>query len=109
MEVLRNNGTFFNNLNKKVREEYYAENTRKQSIVNTYQNEPQFQKAQNLSRNYMRTGNAKYSDPFAFHMRPNNFSYDGRKLSLLNTLKLNAKPNFPEVITKNKLNVVGFY
>lgn len=109
MEVKTNNGTFFKELNRNVSNEFNAENIRIPSIANTYKNEPQFQKAENLSRNYKRSGNAKYADPFEFHMRPNNFDYDGRKLQMLNTLKMNASTDKPDVISKYHLNVVGYY
>ena len=109
MEILRNNGTFFNELKRNVKNEYDAKNTRRPSLANTYQNEPEFQRAFNLSRNYARTGQQKFQDPFAFHQRPNNFSYDGRKLAMLDTLKYNQKKDYPDVISKNYLKVVGFY
>lgn len=109
MEVKTNNGTFFKELNRNVKNEFNAENTRIPSIANTYINEPQFQKVQNLSRNYMRSGNAKYADPFEFHMRRNDFDYDGRKLQMLDTLKMNASTDKPDVISKYHLNVVGYY
>ena len=100
---------FFSELNRKVRHEYDAENIRAPSIANTRQNEPQFQQLENLSRNYMRTGNAKFADPFAFHSRPNGAYYDGRNLNILNTLAVNATKDHPDVITISPLKVVGFY
>jgi len=109
MEVLINNKTFFNNLKRIVQYEYDAKNIRKPSLANTYKNEPEFQKVLNLSCNYARTGQQKFKDPFAFHQRPNNFSYDGRKLAMLDTLKYNQKRDYPDVISKNYLKVVGFY
>ena len=110
MEVLNRRASFFfNELNKNSKSEYNAENTRTSSIANTRQNEPQFQKLQNLSQNYARTGQQKFADPFAFHMRPNNFDFNGRNLAILNTLKQNEKKDFPDVITQTPLKVVGFY
>lgn len=109
MEVLRNNGTFFYELNKRKVYEDISENTRTTSIANTYQNEPKFQQLENLSRNYMRTGNAKFANPFPIKSRPYDNYYDGRKLNILNTLAINANKDTPDVITKNPLKVVGFY
>lgn len=79
------------------------------SIANTYQNEPEFQKAENLSRNYVRTGQEKYADPFPNVSRPIDWNYDGRNLSILNTLEANRKKDYPDVITKHPLKVVGYY
>lgn len=109
MEVLRNNGTFFYELNKRKVYEDISENTRTTSIANTYQNEPKFQQLENLSRNYMRTGNAKFADPFPIKSRPYDNYYDGRKLNVLNTLAINATRDTPDVITTNPLKVVSFY
>lgn len=109
MEVLINNGTFFNILNRSVANEYLARNTRLPSLANTYQNEPQFQQVQNLARNYMRIGNQKFADPFAFHQRPNDFYYNGRRTAILDTLILNATRDKPDVITLNPLRVTGYY
>jgi hypothetical protein len=109
MEVIRNNGTFFNELNRNVKSEYLGVNTRMPSLANTYQNEPQFQQVQNLSYNYMRIGSQKFADPFAFHQRPNDFYYNGRITAILDTLKLTATRDKPDVITLNPLKVVGYY
>jgi hypothetical protein len=109
VEILRNNGTFFNELNRNVNNENLAKNTRTPSLVNTYQNEPKFQQAQNLSCNYARIGQQKFKDPFAFHMRPYDNYYDGRILRILDTLKINAKKDYPDVKTANPLKVAGYY
>ena len=42
-------------------------------------------------------------------MKPNDFNYDGRKLQMLDTLKMNANTDKPDVISKYHLNVVGYY
>lgn len=109
MEVLKNNGTFFYELNKRKTYEDIRENTRTTSIANTYKNEPQFQALQNISMNYARTGQAKYADPFPIKSRPYNNYYNGRNLNILNTLLINANKDTPDVITKHPLKVVGFY
>lgn len=109
VDVLRNNGTFFYELNRNTRYQKLAKETTIPSVVNTYQNEPKFQLVANLSRNYARVGQQKFHDPFAFHMRPYDNYYDGRKLQVLNTLRHNATVDFPDVITANPLKVVGFY
>ena len=110
MEVLARRAPFiFNELNRIAKKEYEAENIRKPSIVNTYQNEQQFQITQNLSRNYARVGMQKFADPFAFHQRPLDFYYNGRMTAILDTLKINANRDKPDVITINPLKVVGFY
>lgn len=109
MEVITNNGTYFNELNRSAKTEIIAENTRMPSIANTYKNEPQFQNVFNLSANYARTGQQKFADPFAFHARPVDKASNGRNLNILNTLAINAQRDSADVITANPLRVVGFY
>ncbi len=109
MEITTNNGTFFNELNRIKNYEMKAENTRSDSIANTYQNIPQFQIVENLSRNYARKGQQKFEDPFAFHQKPLPTKENGRNLDILNTLKFNQNKDHPELITINKLKVAGFY
>ena len=109
MEVLKNNGTFFYELNRITKYEQIAENTRMPSVANTTQNEPQFQNLFNLSCNYARTGQQKFADPFAFKTRLNNGYYDGRNLNVLKTLAINANRDTPDVFTTTPLKVVGFY
>jgi len=109
MEVTTNNGTFFDILRRSAKSEYLGESIRTPSLANTTKNEPEFQRVENLSRNYMRTGNQIYADPFAFHMRPVNFTYDGRRVAVLDTLAVNATRDKPDVITANPLKVVGYY
>ena len=109
MEVLNNNGTFFNDLKRIAKKEMVSENIRTPSIANTYMNEPQFQNAENKSRNYARTGQAKYADPFPIKSRPYDNSYDGRNLRILNTLAFNKNVDKPDVISINHLKVVGYY
>jgi hypothetical protein len=102
-------GYLFYQQTRKATDDITANETRKPSISNTYQNQSLFQNVENLSRNYARTGQQKFADPFEFHMKPNNFSYDGRNLGMLNTLKANATQDKADVITANPLKVVGFY
>lgn len=110
MEVLNRRAPFFyNEMQRNADIQNKTKNTRISSIVNTYQNQPKFQIAENLSRNYARIGQQKYDDPFKFHMRPYYNEYDGRNLSILNTLKVNAEKDKPDIITKYPLKVVGYY
>lgn len=109
MEVVKNNGTFFYQLNRNKVYENISENTRKPSIANTYKNESEVDKVYILANTYARIGQQKFADPFAFKSRPYYNEYDGRNLHILNTLKRNANLDFPDVITKNRLKVVGFY
>jgi len=109
MNILTNNGTFFNELARITRKENQDENIKQPSIANTYQNEPKFQTTENLSRNYARVGQQKYADPFAYNQRMLEWDYNGRNLHVLNTLKANATRDYPEVITPTPLKVVGFY
>lgn len=109
MEVLNNNGTFFNDLNRNVKSEMVSVNTRTPSVANTYINEPEFQNVENRSRNYARTGQPKYADTFPIKSRPYDNSYDGRNLHILKTLEVNKSVDKPDVITINKLKVVGYY
>lgn len=103
------NTFLFNDLIRNTKIEKLYKDTRKPSIANTYQNEPQFQQTENLSRNYMRTGNQKFADPFQFNSRPYYDEYDGRNLKILNTLKINANKDRPDIITLNPLKNIGFY
>jgi hypothetical protein len=106
MEVLKNREYFFKDLERKAAAQYYV---RKPSIANTRQNESEFQQAENKSRNYARSGQAKYEDPFAYHQKPINFDYDGRKLQIQETLFKNQAKHYPDVISKYHLKTVGFY
>jgi O-phosphoseryl-tRNA(Cys) synthetase len=109
MEVTRNNATFFKELNRNIYNEKNRNNTYLKSLVNTYQNEPQFQTTENLSRNYARSGQPKFADPFAFHQIPLYKDNGKRNTSITDTLKINAKRDYPDVITANPLKVVGYY
>lgn len=109
MEVITNNKTFFNELYRNVKNENKANNTRIPSVANTYQNEPRFQQAENLSRVYARKGQQKFADPFPIKSRPYDNYYNGRNLHILQTLQINATKDFPDVITKHPLKVVGYY
>lgn len=105
-----NNNPFFNELYKIRNAEFTANNTRKPSVANTYKNEPSFQRVENLSRNYKRSGDAIYADPFPFHMKPSyNEYYNGRNLALLNTIIYNANKDKPDIITINPLTVIDYY
>jgi len=106
MEVLRNRQFFFKDLKKKADAQFYV---RTPSIANTYINEPEFQQAENRSRNYARAGQAIYEDPFKFHQKPVNFYYDGRRLQIQETLFKNQEKDYPDVISKYHLKTVGFY
>lgn len=108
MEVLNNN-TFYNELKRNVYNEKNRNNIYLNSIANTYKNEPQFQTVENLSRNYIRSGQPKFADPFAFHQIPLYKDNGKRNTAILDTLKANAKKDRPDVITPFPLKVVGYY
>lgn len=99
----------FKDLKRIDAEETKDKKIRMPSIANTYQNEPEFQITENLSRNFARSGQEKYADPFQFVSRPINWDYNGRNLSILKTLEANRKKDFPDVVTKTSLKVVGYY
>jgi hypothetical protein len=110
MEIINYKASlFFNELNRIKENEFKAQNTRMPSLVNTYQNLSDFQQTENLSRNYARTGQQKFEDPFAYKQRMMDNSYDGRKLDVLNTLKYNATKDSADVYTTYPLKVSGFY
>ena len=110
MEVLYRRANFiYNEISRISNIQNQANNTRKPSIANTYKNEPEFQQTQNLSANYARTGQQKFYDPFKIHSRPYDDYYNGRKLQILETLKINPNKDRPEVITMNPLKVSGYY
>jgi hypothetical protein len=101
---------FYNELFNIANKENEARNTRMPSVANTYMTDASFQTVENLSRNYARSGQQKFADPFAFNMKPNTMEYnDGRNLSIFKTLKEYAKRDKPDVITTNPLTVVGYY
>ena len=108
MEVLKNNGTFFNDLNRIAKNEQVAENTRKPSIANTFQNQTTTDKTLVSSSSYTRQWQQKFKDPFAIKSRLDNGYYSGRNLNILNTLKFNAKKDKPDVITSNPYQFIGF-
>lgn len=103
------NPTFFSELSRNIFYENQARETKSPSIANTYQNEPQFQLVENLSRNYARNGQQKFADPFAYKQRNLQWDWNGRNLQILNSLQANAKKDHPDVITVNPLKVVGYY
>lgn len=111
MNIIKQNANlFYNELYNIANKEQEARTTRIPSVANTYKNEPSFQQVENLSRNYARSGQQKFADPFAFNMKPNTMEYyDGRNLSIFNTLKQYAARDKPDVITVNPLTVVGYY
>ena len=109
MEILKNNGTFFNELNRNKYTENLRNNTHLNSIVNTYQNEPKFQTVENLSRNYIRSGQFKFKDPFAFRQIPLIKESKKRNTFILDTLAANAKKDYPDIKTSIPLKVVGRY
>ena len=103
------NPTFFMELARIAKKENKDERIRTPSIANTFQNEPEFQKAETLSLNYARTGQQKFADPFAYNQRMLSWDNNGRNLHMLNSLEANATRSYPSVITANPLKVVGFY
>jgi len=109
VSILKNNGTFFYELERKTSYQNKVAETKIPSVVNTYQNIPQFQNVENLSRNYRRTGNQEFADPFAQHSRPYYNEYNGRKLDIQNTLFMNQQKDIPDVISKHRLKVTGYY
>jgi hypothetical protein len=109
VSVLKNNGTFFYELQRRAYYQDIASQTKKPSVVNTYQNIPQFQQVENISRNYRRSGDAKYKDPFQVTSRPYYDDYDGRKLQIQKTLFMNQEIHQPDIITKYPLKVDGYY
>ena len=111
MEVIKGTAKlFYNELNNIAKSERTANNTRIKPLVYTNKKEPDFQRAENLSRTYIRNGMQKFADPFPFKMKPNDAEYyDGRNLNILNSLKRNAQRDFPDVITRSPLKVASFY
>jgi len=103
------NSYIFKDLQRIDAEERKDRETRVPLLAYAHQNQPQFQKIENLSRNYVRSGQQKFADPFPYVSRPINWYYHGRKLDILQSLEANRKTNYPEVITKYPLKVVGFY
>jgi|LakMenE18May11ns_1017448.scaffolds.fasta_scaffold9186737_2 hypothetical protein len=84
-------------------------NTRPFCVANTYKNESEFQQAENRSRNYARSGQQKFADPFEFHPKPYNWYFEGRNLAIHKTLQYHQVKDHPELISINNLKVVGRY
>ena len=84
-------------------------NTRPFCVANTYKNEQEFQQAENRSRNYARSGQQKFADPFKFHPKPYNWYFEGRDLAIHKTLQYHQVKDHPELISINNLKVVGRY
>lgn len=104
-----NSGVLFRDLGLITKAETRYEETRIPSIVNVEQNIPQDDPTLNKWFNYKRSGAEKFADPFPNKSRPLQWKWDGRKLAMTNTLKVNQKPNFPDVITAYPQQVVGKY
>lgn len=109
MNALATFNPFYNQILKNARNEIEMKNTRPFCVANTYNNESEFQQVENLSRNYVRSGIQQFADPFAFHPKPYNWYFEGRKLDVQNTLEYNQVQNYPEFISQNNLRVVGRY
>lgn len=110
MDIIANRASFiYDKILKNARNENLMKNTRTMSIANTSKYEPEFQEAENRSRNYIRTGNQKFEDPFKFYQKPYSTYNEGRNLDILNTLKYHQKNNYPELVSVNNLKVVGRY
>lgn len=100
---------FFGDLNRESKKELKDKEIRPPSIANTYQNIPEVDPALVKASNYKRSGAEKYADTFPNDSRQQQFSNDGRNLWLLDTLDYNKKRDYPDVITKYSLEVVGHY
>ena len=109
MNALATYNPYRHQIQKNVLNENQMKSTRPFCIANTYKYEPEFQTAENRSRNYVRKGVQKFADPFAFHPKPYNWYFEGRNLNIQKTLEYNQVTDHPELISKNNLKVVGRY
>jgi hypothetical protein len=110
MEINKYRAPFvYDKIEKNALAENQMKNTRPFCVANTYKNEPEFQQAENRSRNYVRSGQQKFADPFEFHPKPYNWYFEGRNLDIHKTLEYNKKNNYPELVSVNNLRVVGRY
>lgn len=109
MNVLVNNKTFFYELRRISGFEKLANNTRTPSIANTYQNQPEFQKAENRSRNYARKYQQAFDDPFKYRERMMDRFVDGNNVWILKSVMQNGRKDTPDVITINKLRTIDYY
>lgn len=100
---------FFGDLNREAPKELKSKEIRGPSICNTYQNIPQVDPTLIKASNYKRSGAEKYADPFPNDSRPQQFENNGRNLWMLSTLEYNKQKDYPDVITKHPLKVVGHY
>lgn len=100
---------FFGDLKREAPKELKNKEIRGPSICNTYQNIPKVDPALVKASNYKRSGAEKYADPFPNDSRPQQFENNGRNLWMLDTLDYNKKRDYPDVITKYSLEVVGHY
>jgi hypothetical protein len=107
--LLFNKQLLFKDLNREAKKELRDKEIRANSIANTYQNEPQYQKAFNKADLDYRSGTGIYA-PIAYEQnnsRKQQFENDGRNLWMLNTLKANKKIHYPDVITAYPRKVIG--
>ena len=107
MEVLINNGTFFNELKRNAKNEQIAKNTRMPSIANTFKDEDKLDKILFSSSIYNKKWQQRFENPI-IKSRLDNSYYSGRNLNILNTLKINAKRDTPDVIINNPYKYMGF-
>ena len=104
-----NSATLYRDLRKNDIYEKIARETKMPSVCNTYQNIPKDDPVLIKWSNYKRKGEYKYAEPFPNTSRPQQWNWDGRKLAMLNTLDVNSKPNFPDVITAYPQEIIGQY
>lgn len=108
-DLLFNKQLLFKDLNREAKKELRDKEIRINSIANTYQNIPQYQKAFNKADLDYRSGTAIYA-PIAYEQnnsRKQQFEYDGRNLWILDTLKANKKTHYPDSITAYPRKVIG--
>lgn len=96
MNVLTNNGTFFNELRRINQYEKNQFFTRSSSLSTTHKKEPLFQQAENRSRNYARAGQQVFREPAASKLRGITVYNEGRSLSILQSLERNQVFNTPD-------------
>lgn len=109
MNAIATFNPYTNQILKNVYNESSYKNTRPFCVANTYKNEAEFQETENRSRNYARSGQQKFADLFEFHPKPYNWYFEGRNLNIQKTLEYNQVTNYPELVSKNNLRVVGRY
>lgn len=103
------NDRIFKDLRREALKELKNKEIRIHSFENSKQNIPEYQKAFNRADLVNRKGSGIYAPiPYEINKSRNlDWSYDGRFMVMLNSLKQNSKYDYPDVITAYPRKQIG--